>query len=83
MRLNRRRGLQAADICRRLRDHGAEVEEALQDLERHALAPGVLDLPVMKGLLAAVKQRTTQENTRDASIILLRGLGVGMFLLRF
>ncbi len=83
VRFNRRRGLQAADICRRLRDRGAEVEEALEGLERHALAPGVLDLSRMKRLLAAVKQGTTQENTRDAATILLRGLGVGMFLLRF
>ena len=83
VRLNRRKGLQAADLCRRLRDNSAEIAAALQRLERHALAPGVLDLPRMRRVLEAIKQGTTPKNTNEAMTILTRGLGVGMFLERF
>ncbi|MGP8106616.1 MAG: asparagine synthase-related protein [Desulfobaccales bacterium] len=83
VRLNRRIGLQAADICRRLRRHATEIEEALHHLERHTLAPEVLDLPKMRRVLQSIQPGTTRENTGEAGTILLRGLGVGMFLLRF
>ncbi|WP_449243834.1 asparagine synthetase B family protein [Desulfobacca acetoxidans] len=83
VRLNRRRGLQAADICRRLRDQATDIEEALQTLERHNLAPAILDLPKMRRVLRSIRQGTTRKNSSEAGTILLRGLGVGMFLLRF
>jgi asparagine synthase (glutamine-hydrolysing) len=83
VRLNRRRGLQAADICLRLRRNATEIEAALHRLERHSLAPEVLDLPKMRRVLQSIHPGTTQENTEEAHTILLRGLGVGMFLLRF
>jgi len=83
VRLNRCTGLQAADICRRLRDSAPELEEALHTLGSHALAPGVLDLPRMRRVLEAIKQGTTRKNTEEAITILTRGLGAGMFLDRF
>jgi asparagine synthase (glutamine-hydrolysing) len=83
VRLNRRTGLQAADICRRLRRNATEIEAALHRLERHSLASFVLDLPRMGRVLQSLQSETTRENTGEALTILLRGLGVGMFLLRF
>lgn len=83
VRLNRRRGLQAADICCRLRQHGPDLAAALARLDRHALAPSILDLPRMRWVWQAIQAGTTRANTGEASTILLRGLGVGMFLLRF
>jgi len=83
VRLNRRRGLQAADICRRVRDNVTEIAEALHRLERHTLAPEVLDLPKMRRVLQSIQTGTTRENTGEAITILSRGLGVGMFLWRF
>lgn len=83
VRLNKRMGLQAADICRRVRDQAAEAAEVLRRLERHSLAPALLDLPRMGRVLQSIRSGTTPQNTTEAMAILLRGLGVGMFLLRF
>ena len=83
VRLNRRWGLQAADICCRLRQQSPSLKAALERLDRHALAPGILDLPKMRRVLQAVQGGTTPANTSEAGTIFLRGLGVGMFLLRF
>jgi len=83
VRLNRRRGLQAADLGRRVRDWAPEIEEALERLTGHTLAAAVLDLPKMRRVLQSMQTKATQENTSDAGTILLRGLGVGLFLLRF
>lgn len=83
VRLNRRRGRQAADICRRVRGQAEALDEVLRRLEGHALVPAVLDLPRMRRVLRSIEQGTTQENTTEAVTILLRGLGVGMFLERF
>jgi asparagine synthase (glutamine-hydrolysing) len=83
VRLNRRRGLQAADICRRLRDQALAVDEAISRLEKHSLTPAVLNLPKMRQVLRSIQQGTTPLNTDAAITVLLRGLGVGMFLLRF
>jgi len=83
VRLGRRRGQQAADICHRVRGQARAVEEMLGRLEDHAWAPAVLDLPKMRRVLHSIQQGTTQNNTEEAITILLRGLGVGIFLMRF
>jgi asparagine synthase (glutamine-hydrolysing) len=83
VRLNRRRGLQAADICRRVRSQAGEIEEVLGLLEKHPLARAVLDLPRLRRVLGSIQEGSTVTNTGEAVTILLRGLGVGMFLVRF
>jgi asparagine synthase (glutamine-hydrolysing) len=83
VRLNRRRGLQSADICRRVRHHASEISETLNLLKGHALAQEFLDLAKMSRVLRSVQQGIELENTNQVRTILLRGLGVGMFLLRF
>ena len=55
----------------------------LRRLDRHDLARALLDLPKMRLVLQSIQAGPTEENTGDAVTTLLRGLGVGMFLLRF
>lgn len=83
VRLGVLRGLQAADLGQRVLDHRAEVQAVLSSLEGHALARQVLDLPRMAAVLASMQGGLSSKNTADCSTILLRGLMVGLFLLRF
>jgi asparagine synthase (glutamine-hydrolysing) len=83
VRLNTRRGLQAADLGQRVLENRGEVEAALAALARHDLAGQVLDLPRMENVLASMQHNLTPKNTAECSAILLRALMVGLFLLRF
>lgn len=83
VRLNTRRGLQAADLGQRVLNHQNEIEAALTDLARHDLARQVLDLPHMASVLASMQRGLTLSNTVECGTILMRGLMVGLFLLRF
>jgi asparagine synthase (glutamine-hydrolysing) len=83
VRLNARRGLQAADIGQRVLDNREEVEAAMAKMEQHDLTRHVLDLPRMANVLASMQRRLTPQNTVDCRTILMRGLMTGKFLLRF
>ena len=83
VRLNTRRGLQAADVGQRVLESRSEIETALADLEQHELARQILDLPRMANVLASMQHSLTPQNTAECGTILLRGLMVGLFLLRF
>lgn len=83
VRLNTRRGKQAADICYKIANSLPEIEAALQYLECNALCREVLDLNRMKHLLAATGNVPDPEHHLQSGSILLRGLAVGLFLLRF
>ena len=83
VRLNTRRGLQSADIGHRIVASHGQISDALQQLEHSDLAREVLDVVRMKTVLAAILRRIDKRSTQDAQTILLRGLGVGLFLLRF
>jgi len=80
---NRRFGVQAADIGARVRRERAEIGATLESLERSELARTCLDLPRMGGVLAALEREVTAANSSDCVTILLRGLGVGLFLSTF
>jgi asparagine synthase (glutamine-hydrolysing) len=80
---NSRRGRQAADLVQRISGHRSEMDEALARLEQSTLACRYLDLPRMRGVLQSVQERRDGTSYRQCSSILLRGLMVGMFLLRF
>jgi asparagine synthase (glutamine-hydrolysing) len=83
VRLNTRKGLQAADIAMRVRDSRPEIAAALAKLETNPLARQALDLPRMSGVLAAL-DRSIDLRVRDGCVkILLRGLQAGLFLSRF
>ncbi len=83
VRLNRRRGLQAADVVKRLLPEMDRIVHWLQRMERHPLAAEILDLQKMSRVADHLRQGPTHDNTSNCGTILLRGLGVGVFLLRF
>lgn len=83
VRMNTRRGLQAADLGRRVLKERSKLYAVLDRLKNHELASQILDLPRMVGVLASMEQGLNPQNFWDCSTILLRGLMAGMFLLRF
>ena len=83
VRLNRRRGLQAADHGYRLLAELPEVQAMLTRLEQSTLACQVLDLAKMKGVLQALQKEVNARTTATCEMILARGMLAGMFLLRF
>ena len=80
---NRRMGMQAADLAQRIVDHRSEMSTALAKLEQSELARQYLDLPKMRSVFESVQHKIDRENSVDCIMILLRGLMVGLFLLRF
>jgi asparagine synthase (glutamine-hydrolysing) len=78
----KRRGLQAADIGRRLLAHFDETESAVQRIERSELAGQYLDIPLMRRTLHRASHHLDTKVTGDLGTILFRGLMVGMFLMR-
>jgi asparagine synthase (glutamine-hydrolysing) len=78
----KRRGLQAADIGRRMIAHFDETESALQRIERSELAGQYLDIPLMRRTLHRASHHLDTKVTGDLGTILFRGLMVGMFLMR-
>lgn len=83
VRLNTRRGLQAADLGERVLASRNEVEAALSRLSQHHLARQMLNLERMQGVLTSLQQGLTSQKNEACGTILLRGLMVGLFLLRF
>jgi asparagine synthase (glutamine-hydrolysing) len=79
----RRKGLQAADIGCRVLAERERIEAALDRLEAHYLANAWLDVPKMRRVLAALAHGVNPSNTAQTVSILLRGLGVGLFLTQF
>jgi asparagine synthase (glutamine-hydrolysing) len=80
---NRRRGVQAADVAQRLIHHRSELDAALASLERSELARHYLDLPKMRTVFESVQHRIERKSIGQCSLVLLRGLMVGLFLLQF
>jgi len=83
VRLNRRIGLQAADLGKRVLENRNQIEAAIADMEKHDLTSQVLDLARMENVLASLQHGLTPKNHAECSVILFRGLMVGLFLLRF
>ena len=80
---NQRRGIQAADVAQRVVDHQSEVGTVLTRLEQSELARHYLDLPRMHDVFESVKCGIDRNNSVQCGVVLLRGLMVGLFLLRF
>lgn len=83
VRLNTRRGLQAADLGYRLLAELPQVQAMLARLEQCELAREVLDLPKMNGVLQALQKEVNATTTQQCITILTRGMMAGRFLLRF
>jgi asparagine synthase (glutamine-hydrolysing) len=80
IRLNRRRGRQAADLGQRLVDSSEEVDEALQELDASPMAREHLSLVRMQEVWRSLRQRATSQNTHQAVTILARGIMAGLYL---
>jgi asparagine synthase (glutamine-hydrolysing) len=80
---NLRKGVQGSDVAQRVFDHRSDIEAALSKVERSELACHYLDLPKMRRVFDSVQHRIEPKNREPCVTILLRGLAVGLFLLRF
>jgi asparagine synthase (glutamine-hydrolysing) len=76
----RRKGLQAADVGHRILRERRVIEECLDSLDEVPLAVELLDIRLMRGCLMELATKVDAATTARASQILLRGLGVGLFL---
>ena len=83
VRINTRRGRQAADLGHRLLAELPRVQNLMAQLEASELACTVLDLPKMQAVLDALQVEVNRETTEQSMSILTRGLMTGMFLLKF
>ena len=83
VRLSEKRGRQAADISQRVWQNIPGIKEVFRRMDGYSLCKEALDLPKMRRVLDSVKQKATPESTSACATILLRGLGAGLFLMRF
>jgi asparagine synthase (glutamine-hydrolysing) len=77
VRLNRRLGVQAADVVPRLRATAEEVEATLDELSG-GRAADYLDVPYMRETWKLVQRDDTPESFRKAGNVLLRGIMAGL-----
>jgi asparagine synthase (glutamine-hydrolysing) len=78
-----RKGLQASDLGHRILRELPAFRDCLDAFDSHALAGEVLDLPLLRRCLRDLTIRIDPMTTANARRILVRGVGVGMFLRRF
>lgn len=81
VRLNTRRGRQAADLGQRLCQIRAEVDQVLDQLAQSE-ATRYLNLPNMRATWQAIQAEQNLATTQKAVTILLRGLNAGLFFLK-
>jgi len=78
----RERGQQSADLGHRIVSELSTFEDCLQSLESVPEAKEMFDLPLLRQCLAEVVAKVDPETTGRAGSILVRGIGVGLFLRR-
>jgi len=78
----RRRGLQAADVGHRILRELPAFQQCLNSLEALPEAQNILDMPLLHRCLEELVAKVDPETTSRATTILLRGMGVGLFLRR-
>jgi asparagine synthase (glutamine-hydrolysing) len=83
VRLNVRRGRQAADLGHRVLASLPECRSVVERLRRSDLARGVLDVPRLSRVLEALQHDVNAETSGQCSTILMPGVMAGMFLLQF
>jgi asparagine synthase (glutamine-hydrolysing) len=76
------RGLQSADLGHRIVRERQAFEDTIRSLEQLPEAREMLDLPLLRRCLADLVAKVDPETTGRAGSILVRGICVGMFLLR-
>lgn len=80
VRLNQKRGRQAADLGQRLISARDEVNQVLSDVAQSEAAT-YLDLVKLQAAWDAIQQETSLQSTQKGVTILLRGLNSAMFFL--
>ncbi len=78
-----RKGLQSADLGHRVLNELPAMRQCLDVLGANSAASEFLDIPLLRKCLDDLVTCVDPETTRAAGSILLRGLGVGLFLCRF
>jgi asparagine synthase (glutamine-hydrolysing) len=78
----RRKGLQAADVGHRILRELPAFQQCLNSLDSLPEAREILDMPLMHRCLRELAAKVDPGTTERATMILLRGLGVGLFLRR-
>lgn len=78
-----RMGLQSADLGHRILREKAEFEECLRSFEAMPAVREFLNMPLLHRCLNELTVRVDKQSTQNAQIILVRGIGVGLFLRRF
>ena len=76
------KGLQAADLGHRILRELPAFRETLSSLDSLPEARAMLDMPLLHRCLDDLVAKVDPGTTARAVSILVRGLGVGMFLLR-
>ena len=82
MLTNQRKGYQAADVGHRILRELPAFRECLSALDSSPEAREILDMPLLHRSLEDLIAKVDPDTTKKANMILLRGLGVGLFLLR-
>ena len=80
VRLNTRRGRQAADIGERICGSLSELRLAFNRIKEDELTRRFLDIKKMNDVLLSLEQNVDKNNTSQAGTIFLRGLMAGLFL---
>jgi hypothetical protein len=75
-----RKGLQAADVGHRILRELPAIRASLNSLDSLPEAQEMLDMPLLHRCLEDLVVKVDPDTTARAGIILLRGLGVGLFL---
>jgi asparagine synthase (glutamine-hydrolysing) len=77
-----RKGLQAADVGHRILRELPAIRASLNSLDSLLEAQEMLDMPLLHRCLEDLVAKVDPDTTARAGTILLRGLGVGLFLRR-
>ena len=80
VRVNRSKGMQAADIVSRLLASWPEVEEALSVSEASPLVRRCLDMPYCRVLAESIRSAPTSPYARRSAFTLVNGLATALFL---
>jgi len=79
---SKKKGMQSADLGHRIHRELAEMRDCLHSLDAMPEAQAILDLPLMHRCLEDVVAKVDTRTTMRAGAMLLRSLGVGIFLRR-
>ena len=80
---NPKRGQQSADAIYKLRKEKTEIAHMLYMFKKSPLVRAYLNLHQMENVFNDALKSTEHKNFMDVTIILLRGIHYGMFLLKF